>query len=508
MGENTPDPVHPPPPPLDDWMAQLRQHIAAQRRHASATAGSPVTEPTEGLPIADELEVTLQRAAQLANVGASLPAFDRLSSPRRVLARLTGRLILYLLRLITVDQQQFNELVLRILRTVNDRMREQTASADARLASFDERLAKYDELVLQTLRSVDDRMQEQTAAGDARLASFEERLAKHGAELKGLQDAVTARRGNLSELLDERLAEHDAQLKGLQDAIAVHRASLSELDETIARVRELLLPSGDAAEAGDGSSPSPLSDRKGRLLGAALLALRPEHSGRRPESVIEASAFDEALRGSESEVGERQRSYVAYFEGQQDVLDIGCGRGVFLQLLGAAGVRARGVDNNRDMVLRCREKGLDVECGDALGYLRSLPDESLGGVFCAQVIERLQTPDLLQLLPLVFRKLRRNGVFAVETLNPESLLVHYRLFWMDPTHVRLIHPETLEFLFRSAQFRNVECHLPTPGGESLGIPPLPTTGEQSAEIDRFNAATQALNKLLFGGLDYAVIGVR
>ena len=106
--------------------------------------------------------------------------------------------------------------------------------------------------------------------------------------------------------------------------------------------------------------------------------------------------FEDRFRGSEEQIRERLKDYVAYFAGQSDVLDVGCGRGEFLELLREKGVRARGLDLNPEMVEVCRARGLDVTNADARGYLSSVADDSLGGLIAVQVIEHLE--------PLTWRK--------------------------------------------------------------------------------------------------------
>jgi len=117
-------------------------------------------------------------------------------------------------------------------------------------------------------------------------------------------------------------------------------------------------------------------------------------------------AFEDRFRGSDEEIREKLRPYVALFAGANDVLDIGCGRGEFLALLGASGISARGVDTNREMVAAARERGLDVVESDALTYLESIPDGSLGGLMASQVVEHLTPPYLVRLLAAAYLKLR------------------------------------------------------------------------------------------------------
>ena len=212
--------------------------------------------------------------------------------------------------------------------------------------------------------------------------------------------------------------------------------------------------------------------------------------------------FTERFRGSEERVKEHQKVYLEYFRGKENILDIGCGRGEFLELLREAGLKGKGVDTDLDMVLKCKECGLDVEQKDGLDYLKSLTDGSLGGIFAGQVVEHMPTHKIIELIHLAYKKLTEGGIFVVETLNPESLLVHWRWFWMDLTHQRLVHPETLRFLFETVGFREIQCRYFSVGGPQR-IPPLSIPGY---ELASFNSAIEDLNNLLNGGSDYAIIG--
>jgi len=100
--------------------------------------------------------------------------------------------------------------------------------------------------------------------------------------------------------------------------------------------------------------------------------------------------FEDRYRGSQEDIRARLLTYVPLFEGAADVLDIGCGRGEFLDLLRERGISGRGLDVNHEMVEVCLARGLNVAEGDALGFLESLPDGSLGGLLAAQVVEHLE----------------------------------------------------------------------------------------------------------------------
>jgi len=116
------------------------------------------------------------------------------------------------------------------------------------------------------------------------------------------------------------------------------------------------------------------------------------------------------------------------------------------------------------MVARAHEKGLDVEFGDAIDYLEAQPDESLGAVFCAQVIEHLPYDRLMRFLEHCRRKLVPGGLLVAETVNPHSL-VAFRAFWRDPTHQSPIYPEVAVVLCRIHGFESASVHFPNGTGE-------------------------------------------
>jgi 2-polyprenyl-3-methyl-5-hydroxy-6-metoxy-1,4-benzoquinol methylase len=129
-----------------------------------------------------------------------------------------------------------------------------------------------------------------------------------------------------------------------------------------------------------------------------------------PTAVPDYFAFESRMRGSTAEVRAWQSAYVEDFRAQGPVLDLGCGRGEFLGLLAAEGVEARGVDANPDMVDYCRGEGFDVDQADVLDHLESLEPGSLGGIFCAHVVEHLHPSRLVRLLELAATRLRAGGV--------------------------------------------------------------------------------------------------
>jgi glycosyltransferase involved in cell wall biosynthesis/SAM-dependent methyltransferase len=175
------------------------------------------------------------------------------------------------------------------------------------------------------------------------------------------------------------------------------------------------------------------------------------------------AGFEDVFRGTEELVRERQRGYLELFEGADWVLDIGCGRGEFLDLLTEKGIRAVGVDSDEAMVRRSRDKGHEVEHADALEYLRGREDRRLPGLFAAQFVEHLPPDSLFDFLWLAAAKLRPRGAAVLETINPH-LPSALKAFWVDPTHHHPLFPEVLLALCRFAGFAAGRVVFPDAGG--------------------------------------------
>jgi SAM-dependent methyltransferase len=218
--------------------------------------------------------------------------------------------------------------------------------------------------------------------------------------------------------------------------------------------------------------------------------------------------FEDQFRGSQDAIRERLESYLPYFEGASDVLDVGCGRGEFLDLLRTRGITARGLDLNHEMVEVCRARGLDVAEADVVSYLERLPDDSLGGLFAAQVVEHLQPAYLLKFLELAHHTLRPGAPIVLETLNPACWVAFFESFIRDITHVWPLHPETLRhFVFASGfSAARIEFRSPVPSRDRLQ--PIDAGGIGLIEpfVDAFNTNVDKLNARMFTFLDYAIIG--
>ena len=351
----------------------------------------------------------------------------------------------------------------------------------ASLAHFHARLVVY----LQQITAYVDTKDRDTGGGalvlNASLGALAEDLAKRW-------ESMTAREHRYEARTTALHAAHEE----LRAMIGVTQHATSALKREIER----LMPQRPSPASVDGAAAAPAS------TGAFASAL----------DAYKYVGFEDQFRGSRDDIRARLASYVPFFDGASDVLDVGCGRGEFLDLLAAGGIRARGIDLNHEMAESCRARGLDVSEADAVSYLAGLDDGSLGGIFAAQVVEHLQPGYLLRFLDLAYQKLRPGGRLVLETLNPACWVAFFESYIRDITHVWPLHPETLKYLVIASGFTRAEIEYRSPVPAQDRLQPVAVTAAADAAMsdlaETFNANVEKLNTRIFTFLDYAVVGTR
>lgn len=218
------------------------------------------------------------------------------------------------------------------------------------------------------------------------------------------------------------------------------------------------------------------------------------HDGHPAGELTLYAALENEVRGTRGEAQARSKVYLPLIPREGPVLDLGCGRGEWLELLRQEGIAARGVDWNRLLVAECRERHLEAEQAEALEYLARTPDGSLGAVTVLRLVEHLPLPRLVRLLDEVARVLRLGGTAIFETPNPENILVASRDFYRDPGRLHPIPAETLRCLVESRGLSPVEVLFLNPAGDSERVP---ENGE--------SAVTRRFNRYFYGPRDYAVV---
>ncbi|MCX6727371.1 MAG: class I SAM-dependent methyltransferase [Candidatus Saccharibacteria bacterium] len=210
-------------------------------------------------------------------------------------------------------------------------------------------------------------------------------------------------------------------------------------------------------------------------------------------------SFEDSFRGSEQVILERLQVYVPYFKAlkkinssKKPVLDIGCGRGEFLELMKTNKLDAIGLDLNETMVKLSVKRGFKATQANAISYMADQKAKSFSAITGFHIVEHIHFSELLQLFKESYRALENDGFVLFETPNPENLSVGAFSFYYDPSHLRPIPPEFLKFCLTYVGFKKVK------------IIPLHPALEVSYEDEVINSTV----KKLFGPQDYAVIGYK
>ncbi len=357
-------------------------------------------------------------ARQAAEASAMQQVLERLSAIETRLERLESRSADVLGKFVVVDDEL-------------EHQRARTGDLERRLSAQAERHQEEQEAAQARIRELEETL----LATTVRAQDLEDR---HGGLQKSIQDleaAVAARLaamaaatpwGRAIEVAGRRIEEVGQAVTELRDEMfsAPYLAAPEELIVDRDGVPTLSWSSTEAAGAGDGYP-----------------------------------AFEDVFRGTFEFIRERHESYLSDLAEQAPILDFGCGRGEMLDLLREAGIEATGVDQDADQVARCAALGLDVVCGDGLEHLEGLPDQSLGAIFSAQVVEHLDVGEIDRLLRTSLKKLRPDGLLVLETPNPHSPRA-LRAFWVDPTHRAPLFPETMLVLARDCGFGQIEVRFP------------------------------------------------
>lgn len=196
------------------------------------------------------------------------------------------------------------------------------------------------------------------------------------------------------------------------------------------------------------------------------LGFRQDSAGPGPDAAAFYRAFEGVFRGPPEHVRLLQEEYVAMLPAHGLIADIGCGRGEFLALLEAAGADRIGIDTNVDMASVAAAAGqCEVVVGDGTDWLLQQGEESLAGIFAAQVIEHMPASQVERFLRAAYRALNPEyGVLIAETVNP-YFIPAFRMFWVDLTHECLIYPEVALTMAQAVGFAAGDIHFPGGSGE-------------------------------------------
>ena len=362
--------------------------------------------------------------------------------------------------------QALRDMVVGQVERLGEQLHHQLAERDARLVQQDTAIQALRDMVVGQVERLGEQLHHQLAERNAR-------LVQQDTAIQALRDMLVGQVERLGEQLHHQLAERDARLVQQKTQLILQERRITILLE---EARKRL--------------PEPFSPEQLQVMTA---------EEKRPLEALYVS-FEDQFRGTREDIKERCRAYLPLMKeaglgtDAMPILDLGCGRGEWLELLRETGLQARGLDSNPILVEECRKRELEVVEGDLIAYLRSLPDASVGGVTGFHILEHLPFEILINALDETVRVLQPGGLAIFETPNPQNVLVGSCNFYFDPTHRNPLPSLTMQFL---AEARGL-CHV-----KILYLHPSETSPlRENTEV------AKRFNEYFYGPMDYAIVGRR
>ena len=362
----------------------------------------------------------------------------RYPKPIRWIARLMGRMIIYLSEVISVPQRKYNQALLQAMR-------------DA--------LELFNSKFSENLNGIEEH--------DKKISEHDKRITEH----------------------DKRITEHDKRITEIHNEILDTKKTISYLKTNLVyQERSIHLLLEEARKC--------LPESFGQ---DQLESLAKEESHLQDPYYV---SFEDQFRGTREDIKERLKAYIPLIKvsnvgtSETPILDIGCGRGEWLEILKELNLEAMGLDINRVLIDRCRQNGLNAVEADAIAHLRKCSAGTIGAITGFHIIEHFEHAQLIKLIEEAVRVLKPGGIVIFETPNPKNIMVGACNFYADPTHIKPLFPDTMKFFFESMGFFQVEIRPMHPVGEEHWIK------ETDSEIaSRFNT-------MFYGPQDYALIGMK
>jgi O-antigen chain-terminating methyltransferase len=366
----------------------------------------------------------LIKAEQNASIGSALPSLDKLFFLKRIIYKWIIRFVYKVLRVITVNQSQFNLSVLDILRTYN---------------------YIHGDFIL---RTANDKTQAST-----------------------------------------KLMEQEIRLKNLNDEMCYLKKNVDYLKNSLMQLGQKI------DDNYDGKANNIIGGTSGKDLQSSTKKLNNDLD---PLYVF----LEDNLRGSREEIKNRLKVYLPILKkanvGSKNspILDIGCGRGEWLELLKEQNFNATGIDINKIMIKICKDLKLNVIAEEGLDYLKNIKDCSIGAVTGFHLIEHYEFDCLVELFKESFRVLSPGGLVIFETPNPNNLLVGSCNFYLDPTHNKPLPSLLVKLLLEIHGFGNINI---------MNLHPTKVI----SKIEEDNSINlKIFNDHFFGAQDYGIIGYK
>jgi len=469
----------------------VRDRVRARYPEPSANGVPDSAAPSSSeqrirVPLADLMPLVHARDAALAKIAAIGSVNPRAGGAVNRVIQAVKKTIARALQWFVRDQISFNreavtaiEAVMEALNDHNRTFVELAAKTSESIAALRQELIPMQEDARE-LKDMRSHWPAWRAEWDQKVAANEVQFLRSVADLQGAsQHRATLMESNFREIVK---AQHADYLGALDRAnLDIQKRLWADLEK--------------------------VRDEYSRLIHEELRVIRLRQRSASPTAQhaapVQASAptapdldytrFAHRFRGPEEVVRRTEEFYRPYFAQCHNVLDIGCGRGEFLELMREMGVPARGIDLGAESVAQCRDKGLDAEIADLFTFLGPNTAGEFDGIFASQLVEHLDPARLPEMIRLCASSLRRGGVIAIETPNPHCLAIFATYFYLDPTHTRPVPHPLMQFYLEESGCGQIEVHELSPAVESM---------PELAELP------ESFRKRFFGGLDYAIIARR
>ena len=425
----------------------------------------------------------------------------------------------------------------------HEEARKQTATQAERLCALEQRMDLLETSMRDEMRMITERLAQTDGRITAQLAVSAESAETTNVKFSALEDLLHSNSAATESQLkaigerEESVVTHARALQGEQRTLATefervrtglldltiaHQAIAKQSEETAIMLRGIKasMDAFLASTPGD-SGAALMGESSANATGATAETQTATVAAQTALSDAFYVAFQARFRGPLKLIRERLSVYIPIIMEARErtnlyppvrtssatdlgdlpppadgVLDLGCGRGEWLELLAENGVPALGVEKNQFFVDMCRKKNSTVAPGDIMAFLRAAPSESVAAVTSFHVIEHLPIPCFEEMIRHVFRILRRGGVVILETPSPTNIITSSFNFWSDPTHLRPVHPDFGKLLLETTGFAPVNLQFLNPVDASAHV--------GSAD----DPLAQRFNQLCYGPQDFAFIGIK
>ena len=415
--------------------------------------------PLVRVPIADLMPLVHARDAAQAKIAAIGSVNPRAGGVLNRVIQTVKKTIARGLQWFVRDQVAFNRETVSAIEAAIEALNEHNRILVSLAAQVNEQVSTLVQPEVRQLKDMRHHWEEWRVDWEHKLALNEIQFLRAAADIQGgFQHRVTLIESNFREIVK---AQHVDYLGAIDRAtVDIQKRLWSDMERVRAEYSRLIHDELRVIRLrGSTAAASPAA------MTAVMQTQTAEHAS--TPLAVDTTRFAYRFRGTEEEIRRGQEFYKPYFRDCRNVLDIGCGRGEFLETMRELGVAARGIDLGEESVAQCREKGLAAEVADLFPYLAALPMAEFDGIFLSQVVEHLDPMRLPEAIRLCAAGLERGGVLAVETPNPECLAIFGTHFFLDPTHTRPVPFPLMEFYMEEAGFGGIEVHKLSPASESI-----------------------------------------